>query len=195
MGKGNYLDVYEYDNDGNVKKVNNNALLLGSDVKNYEDVGKDKINELPIADGASIFEIISVNGKQGTSEDGELDLYNQFVAISSRLVIGNVERYVKLPNLKTLDISYNADLDNIDSLSKLEQLRNLDASYCYIADVENVDWSSMKYLRKLSLGYNFISDITSILNVPELAYLDLSNNLISGKCQFQNNNIKIYLKT
>ena len=115
---------------------------------------------------------------------GEKDvrfLYNQMITLANKLLNGDVERYVTLARLKDLDISYNAELENIERISELTNLYNLDASYCYIADVSNVDWASMTKLKNLSLAYNYISDITPLTNLPNLKSLNLSNNLISGK--------------
>lgn len=115
------------------------------------------------------------------SEKDQLHLYDQLVGLSNKLVHGNVERYVYLPKLKRLDVSYNAYLDNIDKLGELTSLTELDASYCYIADIENVDWAAMTHLRKLCLAYNYISDIRPFSKLTNLRHLDLSKNLLSGE--------------
>ncbi len=128
-----------------------------------------------------LYEDTISSGKTCRSEQDKLNLYNQLMSLSNKLIHGNVERYVYLPKLKRLDVSYNAYLDNIDRLGELTSLTELDASYCYIADIENVDWAAMTHLRKLCLAYNYISDIRPFSKLTNLRHLDLSKNLLSGE--------------
>ena len=134
-------------------------------------VGRSVINYV------ELFEM--VNGYQ--SEANKLYVYNQLMSLSNRLINGNVQRYVILPDLKALDISYNADLYNLEGLTTLKSLYDLNAAYCYIADVTNVEWAQLSKLRKLNLAYNYISDISPITELTTLKSLNLSNNLIEGK--------------
>ena len=128
------------------------------------------------------------------SEANKLYLYDEAVAISTRLVNGNVERYVYLPTLKALDISYNADLTGIERLGELTNLRELSAASNYIGDISNVDWNAIKYLRKLDLSQNFITDITPVDDLVYLEYLNASRNLISGAFNFDFTASQKYLK-
>lgn len=138
--------------------------------------------------------ILEKSEKGNLSTDGSLFLYNQLMTLSNKLINGDTS-YITLPQLKVLDISYNADLDNISDITKLTSLSELNASYDYIADVTNVDWPSMKNLKRLNLAYNFISDITPILSLENLKYLNLSNNLISGELKISEEQyIKLFKK-
>lgn len=150
-------------------------------------LGKENL-ELPKA--VEIKEAIDDSAtKKG--EANKLYIYNQLISLSNKLLNGDVNRYIKLPRLKVLDISYNAELDNIDRIAELSSLVDLNASYCYIANVVDIDWASMTKLRKLNLSYNYISDITALTELPNLVYLNLSKNLISGELNL-NNNFKIF---
>lgn len=117
----------------------------------------------------------------------DLFLYNQMMSLTTKLLKGNVSRYVTLPDLKSLDISYNADLYDLSGITALSKLSEIFADYDYIADIVNVDWASMTALKKLSLGYNFISDISALTNLTNLKYLNLSNNLIAGELKITEN--------
>lgn len=123
----------------------------------------------------------NVDGYTGTAN--ELVMYNQLMSLANKLLNGNVDRYVTLPRLKKLDISYNADLDNLEGLPQLTSISDLNAAYCYIADVTNVEWGTMTNLRRLNLAYNYISDISPITELTTLRYLNLSNNLIAGSLE------------
>lgn len=162
--------LVEYEKNGTIDSTNSNvSYVLGK-------LGNTNVNN--IINDIKIYETIEGNNK-GTA--GNLFLFNQVSSLANKLLNGDVERYVKLPRLKDLDISYNAELYDIERISELTNLRDLNASYCYIADLRDIDWTAMKNLKTLSLAYNYISDISSIINVPNLKSLDLSNNLISGK--------------
>ena len=122
-----------------------------------------------------------------TKYSGDNTLINQLMAIVNRYVNGadKVERYVTLENLKTLDISYNAYLKGIERLSELKDLNELNANYDYITNLEEVDWSQLKFLRKLGLAYNYIESIKPLEQIEFLEELDASNNLISGEFDFE----------
>ncbi len=113
--------------------------------------------------------------------DNEKILYDQVMSLSNKLLISDLSRYIKLARLKNLDISYNADLDNLEGITTLEELIRLDASYCYVADITNIDWSVLSRLRELYLTHNFVSDITPLVGLNRLRTLNLSNNLIAGE--------------
>ena len=53
------------------------------------------------------------------SPANELHIYEQLMTLANKIINGNVERYVTLPRLKSLDISYNADLDNLEGITTL----------------------------------------------------------------------------
>ena len=117
-------------------------------------------------------------------EKDRLYLYEEVVTLADRLVKSNVERYVYLPKLKKLDISYNADLGGIDRISELTSLRELYANANYLGNIQNVDWSALKYLRKLGLAYNYITDITCLEVLNHIVDLDVSHNLLAGEFNF-----------
>lgn len=140
-----------------------------------------------------LYEKIKNNTLSG--EKNQLFLSNQMSSLTSKLLNGDIDRYVKLPKLKELNVSYNADLEDIDRISELKSLYNLNASYCYIEDIANINWADMPSLKNLSLAYNYISNITSITNLANLKSLDLSNNLISGKLNISEEQyIKLFKK-
>jgi Leucine-rich repeat (LRR) protein len=126
----------------------------------------------------------------------ELYLYNEVIALASKLVNNSseVSRYVTLPDLKKLDVSYNALLTGFERITELKGLRELYANSNYITDLSEVNWEEMKYLRALGLGYNYISDIQALENLPFLQYLDVSHNLISGPLKFNLTKVQDTLK-
>ena len=130
------------------------------------------------------------------SELNVLYLYNELIALSSKLVNNSseVSRYVTLPDLKKLDVSYNALLTGFERITELEGLRELYANSNYITDLSEVNWEDMKYLRSLGLSYNYISDIQALENLPFLRNLDVSHNLISGTLKFNLTKVQGTLK-
>lgn len=127
---------------------------------------------------AGVMKDVLQNGSINDAED--LFVYNQVMVLACKLVVGDLS-YIELPRLKVLNISHNAELTNITDVSKLTGLSDLNASYDYIADVSNIDWSAMTNLKRLNLSYNFISDISPLLDLSNLKTLNLSNNLIAGE--------------
>ncbi len=151
-------DITSAVSDLDVPKQKTYEIIMseGNDYKSTEEVELNKLDELP--------------------------LYNQLMTLAKKLLNGDISKYVKLARLKDLNISYNADI-NIDRIAELQSLYTLDASYCYIADVSKVDWSSMPNLKRLYLGYNFISNMDALTKLPNIKVLDLSNNLLEGKLE------------
>ena len=127
--------------------------------------------------------------ERGTDYQGEEDdllLFTQLISLSEKLLTANVNRYVYLERLKKLDVSYNADLDDLEGITALANtLSDLNAAYCYIADVSNVDWAQMKNLKRLNLANNFIKDIRPLSALKDLKYLNVSNNLLEGELQIR----------
>lgn len=117
---------------------------------------------------------------------GDLNLYTDIVALSGKFVAnsGEVSRYITLPKLKKLDISYNAYLEGIERIPELTGLREFYANACYITDISNVDWSAMPYIRKLGLAYNYIPSIEPLEVLEHIVEIDASHNLIAGEFKF-----------
>ena len=117
---------------------------------------------------------------------GDLNLYSDIVALSGKFVSnsGEVSRYITLPKLKKLDISYNAYLEGIERIPELEGLKEFYANACYITDISNVDWSAMPYIRKLGLAYNYITTIEPLEILEHIVEIDASHNLIAGEFKF-----------
>ena len=169
------------------------AELVSLATADVEEANVDAINsilsKIGLTTSANIIKEIEIHEDvekeltRYTSPTKNLFLYDQMMSLATKLLKGNVARYVTLPRLKILDISYNAELDKLDGITQLTQLAEIYADYDYIADVTNIDWASMRNLKKLSLGYNYISDISNLTNMSNLKYLNLSNNLISGKLE------------
>ena len=117
-------------------------------------------------------------------EANYLYLYEEAVKIATRLVNSDVERYVILPDLKKLDISNNADLEGIEKISELTTLREFYANADYLGNIQDVDWEALKYVRKLGLAYNYITDISCLNVLDHLVDLDVSHNLLAGTFNF-----------
>ena len=117
---------------------------------------------------------------------GDLNLYTELVALAGKLVAnsGEVSRYITLPKLRKLDVSYNAYLEGIERIPELTGLREFYANACYITDITNVDWTSMQYLRKLGLAYNYIPSIEPLEVLTHIVEIDASHNLIKGEFKF-----------
>lgn len=142
------------------------AALNGAD-----GISKDIISEINLSE--------EVNNSLG--EKDELVVYNQFMSLAKKLLNGNVERYVQLPDLKKLNIAENGHLDNLEGITELKSLVDLNADHCAFSDVESIDWSLLPNLRKLSLSHNGIETMDPFVKLKNLTYLDLSKNNISGK--------------
>ena len=171
-----------------IKKVINetNVDSTGATVNTYPDAVSNvkqiyknlKYNTVKNID---LFEMIKSYYK---GQANDLYLYDEATAIATRFVNSNVSRYVILPKLIKLDISYNADLEGIERLGELTSLRTLYANSDYISDISNTDWNAITYLRKLGLSYNFITDIRPLEGLKYLEDLDVSKNLLSGQLKF-----------
>ena len=127
---------------------------------------------------------------------GDLNLYHDLVALASKFVTnaGEVSRYITLPKLRKLDISYNAELGGFERISEFKGLRELDANANYITDLSEVNWSEMTYLRRLGLAYNYISDIRALEELNYIRELDVSHNLIAGEFEFNFTKVQRTLK-
>ena len=149
----------------------------------------------PLIKEVNFVETIDIND-EWKGMVNELYLYNELIALSSKLVNNSseVSRYVTLPDLKKLDVSYNALLTGFERITELKGLRELYANSNYITDLSEVNWEDMKYLRSLGLSYNYISDIQALENLPFLRYLDVSHNLISGTLKFNLTKVQGTLK-
>lgn len=161
----------------------------------------DNENLLALYDVIENTRIINTIVIQETIDDydeypGELNLYKEAVALAGKFVTNSseVSRYITLPKLKKLDISYNAYLEGIEKISELSGLKELYAGYDYLTDISNVDWTAMKYLRKLDLSYNFLTTIKPLEELKEIVELNVSNNLLSGALEFNLTNSQKTLK-
>ncbi len=185
--KGEYkkldsIDV-EYVNYSKEKEGNLIEEALQDSTKTGDDTAKTQAETLLNGVSSEIIKEVKLVEKENSkkSEANKLFLYNQLISLSRKLLKGDVSRYIKLARLKKLDVSYNAELDNLEGITTLETLSDLNASYCYISDLTNIDWTTMTKLRRVNLAYNFISDIKELTKFVNLRYLNLSNNLISGQ--------------
>ena len=176
--------VYNTTNYENVDEIFAKLEELEKDVEADDKEVIEVYNKLSnaIIKTINIKEAIDFNEKY----QGDLNLYNEVVALSSKFVTnsGEVSIYITLPKLRKLDISYNAYLEGIEKISTLTGLRELYANANYITDITEVDWSAIKYLRKLGLAYNYIPSIKPLENMEYLVDLDASHNMISGKLEF-----------
>jgi Leucine-rich repeat (LRR) protein len=117
---------------------------------------------------------------------GDLNLYKEAVALAGKFVTNSseVSRYVTLPKLRKLDISYNAYLEGIEKIDTLTGIRELYANADYITDISEVNWNNIKYLRKLGLAYNYIPNIKALEALENIVEIDASHNLIAGSFEF-----------
>ena len=134
-----------------------------------------------LPDNINIYEFIQDDYK---GEKNKSYLYEEAVKLATRLVNSNVERYVILPDLKKLDISNNADLEGIEKISELSTLREFYANADYLGNIQDVNWENLRYVRKLGLAYNYITDISCLNVLDHLVDLDVSHNLLAGKLNF-----------
>ena len=130
----------------------------------------------------------------GNYKSPEFYLLEEVITISERFINSNVQRYVYLPKLKKLDISYNEDLSNLNRLGELTYLRELNASHNFIPDISSIDWNAITYLRRLYLADNHITDIQAVENLTYLEDLDVSKNWLSGELKFNFTASQKYLK-
>ena len=107
-----------------------------------------------------------------------MSVYTQLMSLVSKLVNGNVAKYITIPKLVDLDISYNAELSDISAITAINTLTKLNAEYDYVANVDQVDWSQLPAIRELNLGFNFITDITPLTKLKHLRSLILRHNLL-----------------
>ena len=80
-----------------------------------------------------------VNGTFGP--ESQLVVYEQLITLAKKLLNGNVERYIQLPDLKKLNLAENGHLDDLAGLTELKSLVDLNADHCAFSDVESIDWS------------------------------------------------------
>jgi Leucine-rich repeat (LRR) protein len=86
------------------------------------------------------------------------------------------------PDLETLDLDY-CWFDTYEPLGKLTKLRHLELKSCGTSKggvpMTNIDWiKPLVNLKKLSLCHNAISDLSPLLNLTKLEYLQLGDNKI-----------------
>ena len=101
------------------------------------------------------------------------DFASRLVALTDE----DIERLVKLPELKILDLGNNKIRD-ISPLREIVTLEELNLSQNLIADTSVVDFSAYEKMTTLNLASNRIENIT-IENMPKLVQLSLADNLIS----------------
>ena len=137
-------------------------------------------------DGFDTRHFVDAKNKFSTITNGRkcVDL-GELYAYASRMLsnMSELNVYVFLPALKSLNIRENM-IENIDRISELAELRELNAYDNEIVDISKPDWSSMKYLRYMDLGFNGISDIKPLEKLEAIQELYLDQNLISGSFDF-----------
>ncbi len=80
-------------------------------------------------------------------------------------------------DLIALDIGHCIRVGNIDFIAELPKLTYLDIALCDLTDISVLE--GQDELIYLQMMYNYIDDITPILNCKKLRFLNLSNNGIS----------------
>ena len=131
-----------------------------------------------------------VNGILGP--ESQLVVYEQLISLAKKLLNGNVERYIQLPDLKKLKLAENGHLDDLAGLTELKSLVDLNADHCAFSDVESIDWSQLPNLRRLSLSHNGIQRMDPFVKLKNLTYLDLSKNNIKGKIDIDPNDFPTF---
>lgn len=147
--------------------------------------------------GVSVYtnEILKILQLDNESVDNAKTKYNEFiengirfdedlVALTNRIVREDeIEAYVLLPRLDSLDMSQNL-IENIDEIAVLKELKTLKFSDNEIVNINNVDWAGFENLLVLDLSFNNISEINALEVLTKIQELDLAKNLISGKIIF-----------
>lgn len=107
----------------------------------------------------------------------------------SKVTNEDITTYITLPRIQELIIRDNK-IDTLAGIEALDELKGLDAYKNLLDDISDVNWSSLKLLKALSLGYNQISNIKPLEVLTNLIELDLSRNLLSGNFDFYLVNMK-----
>ena len=173
-----YKEIYEKLKNKTTTDLNG-ATAFPNARENTEYIYNQLNRDLP--ENINIYEFIK-DAYRG--EENKLYLYEEAVKLATRFVNSNVERYVTLPDLKKLDISNNADLEGIERISELTTLREFYANADYLGNIQDVNWEDLRYVKRLGLAYNYITDISCLNVLDHLVDLDVSHNLIAGKLNF-----------
>ena len=96
------------------------------------------------------------------------------------LIEKNYDSLSKLKKLKKLDLSYS-NVKDISFIKDLTELNELNISFCYINNFTSLN--NLKNLKKLSMNkikytfiHNNVNDLSFLLNLNKLEFLDLNEN-------------------
>lgn len=168
-------------------------LVLPEGTNGNYDQAMDALDNADAANKAiikSFYLAEEVNGTFGP--ESQLVVYEQLITLAKKLLNGNVERYIQLPDLKKLNLAENGHLDDLAGLTELKSLVDLNADHCAFSDVESIDWSLLPNLRRLSLSHNGIQTMDPFVKLKNLTYLDLSKNNIKGKIDIDSNDFPTF---
>ena len=105
-------------------------------------------------------------------------LENLTTLILDGINIPEINFVVNLPNIKSLDISFN-QYNDVSFLAQLPNLQNLDFSYNYISDISILN--QLPSLQYLNLGNINTKDFNALKGLPNLRYLNLKGNCIGDE--------------
>lgn len=92
---------------------------------------------------------------------------------------------IKLPRLKAVDLSYN-NIEGLEGLDKIKELERINFNSNLIVSIDNVNWSELTKLYELSLSNNQLTNVKCLeKTLKEIISMDLSENLLSGKFDFE----------
>ncbi len=166
--------IEEINNLHNLKNLKTLWLSFNKirEIKNLENL--TKLEKLALNDNC----IKHISGLESLRELKELNL--------SSNSIRDLYGLNSLNNINTLDLSNNSEIKNFSGLENLTSLKELILINTNISNLSLL--RNMKDLKKLVLSNNIITKIPKI-NIPNLKWLDLSNNYLEDMenfCQFPN---------
>jgi Leucine-rich repeat (LRR) protein len=94
--------------------------------------------------------------------------------------LADVNQLSGLTKIQILDVSYNFRITSLSHLSTKVKMKTLRARDCNLANIYVVTASNFPKLETLSVGYNSISVLTSLIGMNTLRYLYLYGNDISN---------------
>lgn len=175
---GNYKGAEEHDANRLSKMTDYQKIKMSQDIKNVFDCNKirnlSNLERLDLSQGVHVLSyIINPDYLSSLKKLKELDMSGAVFSIVS--YNKGLDILLEMPNLKKLKMVKCKDFYmfyGIDFLpEELISLEELDIAYCGVKNIWNL--RTYKNLRRLRLSGNPINDITPILRLDKLEYLEL----------------------
>ena len=104
-------------------------------------------------------------------------------------LISKIENLSELKNLKSLDLSFNK-IKKIENLEKLENLTDLSLYHNLIEEINYSDLKGLKKLSLISVSHNKIKNIMDLLRaikpIKSLEVLTVANNPLTNDSEYKN---------